>query len=167
MKIPLMCLGWLSVLSAAMAAPDFREHGFKSTLPPSVRWDLRHQFNDPHGSVVMRTYTHEAGGRMIFLHLGKNSTGDKKLAAFAQRFTKQVAAKPGYKITAEKETKLGGLPANAVTAEVQVDGSLRHYFAAVAVQGDKFYICTLVATAKKVEDDDTLTEFLNSIEISQ
>lgn len=114
----------------------------------------------------MRTYTHEAGGRMISLHLGKNSTGDKKLAAFAQRFAKQVAAKPGYKITAEKETKLGGIPARLVTAEVLVDGTLRHYFAAVAVQGDKFYICTLVSSTKKVEDDETLTEYLNSIEIS-
>lgn len=170
MKTFIVSVSWVfafAFLSASMAAPDFPVHRFKSTLPASVKWDLRHQLDDAPNDVIMRTYTNETGGRIITLLVGKNSTNERKLAPFADRFTKQLAGKPGFKITEEKPGKLGGIPARLVTAEIQYENGVRHYFAAVALQGDKLYSCTLVSNSKKIEEDEVLMEFLNSIEISK
>ncbi|HEX2854802.1 MAG TPA: hypothetical protein VHO24_16335 [Opitutaceae bacterium] len=168
MKLPVARVAFALVFPlAGIAAPDFPAHGFKSSLPASVKWDLRHQYDDAVHDVVMRTYTNDAGGYVITLLLGKNSTNEKKLGPIADRFTQQLATKPGFRIIAERTGQLGGVPARLLTAELESGTGVRHYFAALALKGEKLYTCTFVSSAKKVEEDEVLVEFLNSIAISK
>jgi hypothetical protein len=148
-----------------LAEPDFPTHGFKSSLPSATAWKLRQQFDEPKLDMVMRAYVDSESIRTITLLLGKNNTGVTALDAFTERWKKGFQ-KPGMTFTGDKAGALGGIPARWVTADAVLDTGMRHILALLAVHKDKVYTVIITSDRKPPEQDEVLSAFLPSVEIT-
>lgn len=153
--------------AALPAAPDFPQHGFSSTIPEGMKWELKQQLDDSEHDTVVRGYVNAESGRSIILLVGKNNTTERELGSFAARYMAQIKQKPKVEVVSESSGLLDQLPARILVADLpSPTGQIRHMMWIVALQGDKLYTCTL-GSSQRVKDDEVLGAYLKSIHISK